>query len=214
MQPHQSTAQSARAASASAVAAARARDYALLRGHKLYGPTGIGALWAKRVRLEAMPPWQSGGGMIETVAVEGTTFAPPPARFGAGPRPRPEAVGLAAAIDFLVSFDCAVVAAHERALLARAIAGLAAIPGLRILGAPAERSAVVSFVVDGVHAHDLGTVLDQRGVAVRAGHHCTQPLHRRLGIAASVRASIALHTTEEEIDRLVSGVAAAVEMFA
>ncbi|MGE0640028.1 MAG: aminotransferase class V-fold PLP-dependent enzyme [Thermoanaerobaculia bacterium] len=189
-------------------------DFFAFSGHKLYGPTGIGALWAKRAHLEAMPPWQSGGGMIETVAVEGTTFAPPPARFEAGTPAAAEAVGLAAAIDFLASFDRAAVAAHEEALLARAIAGLAAIPGLRILGAPAERSAVVSFVVDGVHAHDLGTVLDQRGVAVRAGHHCTQPLHRRLAIAASVRASIALHTTEEEIDRLVSGVAAAVEMFA
>ena len=189
-------------------------DFFAFSAHKLYGPTGIGALYGRRELLAAMPPWQSGGGMIRTVAVEGTTFDDPPRRFEAGTPAAAEAIGLAAAIDYVESVGWRAIADHEAELLAAAIDGLRLIPGVRILGTPRERSGVVSFVLDGVHAHDLGTVLDHQGIAVRAGHHCTQPLHRRLGLVASVRASFALYNTLEEVERLHSGVRAARDLFA
>lgn len=189
-------------------------DFFAFSGHKLYGPTGIGALFGRREHLESMPPWQGGGGMIREVALEGTTFDDPPRRFEAGTPAAVEAVGLAAAIDFLEACGWPQIAAHESALVDAAVDGLTAIPGVTVVGRPRERSSVVAFMVDGAHAHDVGTVLDHHGVAVRAGHHCTQPLHRRLGLAATVRASFAIYNTLQDVDRLLAGVRAARELLA
>jgi cysteine desulfurase/selenocysteine lyase len=177
-------------------------DFYTCSGHKLYGPTGVGLLYGRRDLLEAMPPWQGGGGMIERVAFEETTFAPPPTRFEAGTPPIAEAIGLAAAIDYVSGLDAAALRAHEEHVIARAAAALARIPGVRVLGNPARRVGVLSFVVDGVHPHDVGTILDRDGIAVRAGHHCAQPLMRRLGVGGTVRASFGLYNTEAEVDAL------------
>jgi cysteine desulfurase/selenocysteine lyase len=189
-------------------------DFYAFSAHKLYGPTGIGALYARREHLAAMPPWQGGGGMIREVRIEVSTFDDPPRRFEAGTPAAIEAVGLAAAIDFIEAIGWSAVAAHERALLEAAVAGLEAAPGVEIVGRPRERSGVVSFVVEGAHAHDVGTVLDHAGIAIRAGHHCTQPLHRKLGHAATVRASFAIYNRSDEVGRLVEGVRAARELLA
>jgi cysteine desulfurase/selenocysteine lyase len=180
-------------------------DLAVFSGHKMLGPTGIGALYGRRALLEAMPPVLTGGSMVEVVTMETTTYAAPPQRFEAGTQPVAQAVGLHAAVDYLTQIGMASVAAHEHALAARLLAGLAGIAGVRVLGPtdPAERLATVSFVVDGVHPHDVGQVLDDAGIAVRVGHHCAQPLHRRLGAHASARASAGLYTTPEEIDAFV-----------
>jgi cysteine desulfurase/selenocysteine lyase len=189
-------------------------DFYAFSAHKLYGPTGIGALFGRREHLAAMPPWQGGGGMIREVRIEETTFDDPPRRFEAGTPAATEAVGFAAAIDFVEALGWAALGAHERELLDAAVEGLDRMPGVTFVGRPRERSGVVSFVVDGAHAHDVGTVLDHHGVAVRAGHHCTQPLHRRLGLDASVRASFAVYNTRAEVDRLLEAVAAARELLA
>ncbi|OAT66617.1 cysteine desulfurase [Mycobacteroides immunogenum] len=191
-------------------------DYAAFSGHKMLGPSGVGVLYGRRELLEAMPPFITGGSMIETVTMEVSTYAPPPQRFEAGVPMTSQVVGLGAAVDYLNAVGMETVAAHEHRLVSAALAGLANIAGVRIIG-PAEdvdRGGAVSFVVDGIHAHDLGQVLDDEGVAVRVGHHCAWPLHRRFGIAASARASFAVYNTLDEVDRLVAGVRRAQEFFA
>jgi cysteine desulfurase/selenocysteine lyase len=189
-------------------------DFYAFSGHKVYGPTGIGALWGRRELLEAMPPYQGGGGMILRVAFEKTEYAPPPARFEAGTPNGAGAVGLAAALDWLEGLDLDAVAAHEHHLLERASELLGAIPGVRLIGTAARRAAVLSFLVDGVHAHDLGTILDADGVAVRAGHHCAQPLMERFGIAATARASFAVYNSREDVEALAAAVRRAQQIFA
>jgi cysteine desulfurase/selenocysteine lyase len=190
-------------------------DYAAFSGHKMLGPTGIGVLYGRRELLNAMPPFITGGSMIETVTMEATTYAPAPQRFEAGTPMTSQVVGLAAAARYLSALGMTAVEAHENELVAAALDGLSAIPQVRIIG-PAtleHRGSPVSFVVDGVHAHDVGQVLDDDGVAVRVGHHCAWPLHRRFGIAATARASFAVYNTADEVDRLVAGVKRAVEFF-
>ncbi|MBN9102086.1 MULTISPECIES: cysteine desulfurase [unclassified Pseudonocardia] len=190
-------------------------DFAVFSGHKMLGPTGIGVLYGRTELLEAMPPFLTGGSMIELVRMEGTTYAPPPQRFEAGTPMSSQAIGLAAAVDYLGAIGMDAVYAHEMELAAAAIEGLSAIPGVRIIG-PAtteDRGGAVAFVVDGVHAHDVGQVLDDRGVAIRVGHHCAWPLHRRFGVAATARASFAVYNTVDEVAALVEGVKAAREFF-
>lgn len=183
-------------------------------GHKTYGPMGIGALWMRRELLEAAQPWQGGGSMIRRVSFEGSTWADPPQRFEAGTPNVEGAVGLAAAFDWLAAQDQGSLERHEADLLDLATAGLGALPGVRVLGQPRERGPVLSFVVDALHPHDLATLLDGEGIAIRAGHHCTQPLLASLGLAATARASFACHTTQGEIEQLVAAVARARERFA
>jgi len=182
-------------------------DFYAFTGHKLYGPTGIGALWARRDLLRAMPPYQGGGSMIRKVTKEHTTWADPPTRFEAGTPAISQAIGMAAALRWLDGIGMEAVVAHEREIAAYALDRLAEVPGLRVFGPPAspERLGPVSFELDGVHAHDVAEILDRHGVAVRAGHHCAQPLMDRLGVPATARASFGVYTTAEEIDRLVDG---------
>lgn len=176
-------------------------DFAAFSGHKMLGPTGVGALYGRRELLEAMPPVMTGGSMVEVVTMETTTYAPPPQRFEAGSQMVAQAVGMGAAARYLEELGMAAVAAHEAQMAALLLDAVGSVPGVRVLGPTdtAGRLATVSFVVDGVHAHDVGQVLDDAGVAVRVGHHCAQPLHRRLGAASSTRASAAVYTTAEEI---------------
>ncbi len=190
-------------------------DFAAFSGHKMLGPSGVGVLYGKPQLLDALPPFITGGSMIETVTMEHTTFAAPPQRFEAGVPMTSQVVGLGAAVDYLSAIGMEAVAAHERALIERAVERLDAIDGLRIVGprTAEDRGGAVSFVVDGVHAHDLGQVLDDDGVAIRVGHHCAWPLHRRFGIAATARASLAVYNTAEEIDSLVASVQHAREFF-
>ena len=190
-------------------------DFAAFSGHKMLGPTGIGVLYGRRALLNAMPPFLTGGSMIETVTMEATTYAPAPQRFEAGTPMTSQVVGLAAAARYLGAIGMPTVEAHENELVAATLAGLAGIPQVRIIGPRSleHRGSPVSFVVDGVHAHDVGQVLDDEGVAVRVGHHCAWPLHRRFGIAATARASFAVYNTLDEVDRLVAGVKRAVEFF-
>ncbi len=190
-------------------------DFAFFSGHKMLGPTGIGVLWGRRELLAELPPFLTGGSMITTVTMEKAEFLPPPQRFEAGTQPVSQAIALAAAIDYLESWGLDRIAAHEHELGAAMVAGLSAIDGVRVLGAgsAAPRAGLAAFVLEGVHAHDLGQFLDDRGIAVRVGHHCAQPLHRRLGTTASTRASSYLYTTPEEVARLVEGVAAASGFF-
>ena len=189
-------------------------DFYAFSGHKTYGPTGIGALWGRRALLESLPPYQTGGGMIERVGDLETSYAPPPQRFEAGTPAAAEAIGLAAALDWIDALGRPAIAAHEEALAGLAIERLSALPGVRVLGRPRQRAGVVSFVVDGVHPHDVGTVLDAEGVAVRAGHHCAQPLMRRLGLVATVRASFAAYSSADEVDALAAAVDRARRLFA
>ncbi len=188
-------------------------DFYALSGHKMYGPSGIGVLWGRRELLEAIPPWQGGGEMIERVRFDRTTYAPPPAKFEAGTPNIAGPVGLAAAADYLEGVGLEAVAAHERTVREYAEERLGDVPGLRILGAADEKAAVVSFVLEDAHPHDLGTVLDHAGVAVRTGHHCAQPLMDRFQVPATVRASFGLYNTTAEVDRLVAGIEAALEIF-
>jgi cysteine desulfurase/selenocysteine lyase len=190
-------------------------DFLGFTGHKACGPTGIGVLWARRELLEAMPPFLGGGEMIESVWMERSTFAPPPHKFEAGTMPIAQAVGLAAALDYLGELGFDAIGAHERELIGHALDRLAAIDGLRIIG-PAElagRGAAVTFTVAGVHPHDVSQVLDELGIAVRAGHHCAWPLHRRFGIQASTRASFYLYNTRAEVDALAEGIRRAQRFF-
>ncbi|MDY6999953.1 MAG: cysteine desulfurase [Actinomycetota bacterium] len=190
-------------------------DFAAFSGHKMLGPTGIGVLYGRPALLDAMPPFITGGSMIETVTMEASTYAPPPQRFEAGTPMTSQVVGLAAAARYLNEIGMAAVESHERELVAAALAGLAQVDGVRVIGPTAmtDRGSPVSFVVDGIHAHDVGQVLDDDAVAVRVGHHCAWPLHRRFGIAATVRASFAVYNTLDEVDRLVAGVRRAVQFF-
>jgi cysteine desulfurase/selenocysteine lyase len=190
-------------------------DFAAFSGHKMLGPTGIGVLYGRRALLDAMPPFLTGGSMIETVTMEATTYAPAPQRFEAGTPMTSQVVGLAAATGYLSAIGMATVEAHEDELVAAALVGLAQVDGVRIVGPTSldHRGSPVSFVVDGIHAHDVGQVLDDEGVAVRVGHHCAWPLHRRFGIAATARASFAVYNTLDEVDRLVAGIERAVEFF-
>ncbi len=181
-------------------------DLLAFSGHKMLGPLGIGVLWGRPEILDAMPVFLTGGSMIETVTMEGSTYAPVPQKFEAGVPVAAQAVGLAAACDYLTALGMDRVHAHESALAARLVAGLRSRPWVRVLGPaePGERGCVVSFVVDGVHAHDVGQVLDDAGIAVRVGHHCAWPLHRALGVAASTRASFAAYSTAGEVDALLA----------
>jgi cysteine desulfurase/selenocysteine lyase len=188
-------------------------DFYAFSGHKLYGPTGIGALYARRELLGAMPPWQGGGDMILTVAFEGSTWAEPPARFEAGTPNIAGAVGLAAAIDYLEEVGLQAAAAHEDALLAHATAEILELPGIRLYGTAARKSGILSFTVDGIHPHDLGTILDSEGVAIRAGHHCAMPVMTRFGIPGTARASFALYNDERDVAALIAAIAKAQKLF-
>jgi cysteine desulfurase/selenocysteine lyase len=194
--------------------AAAGADFYAFSGHKLYGPTGIGVLWGRREHLEAMPPWQGGGDMILSVSFEKTIYNALPYKFEAGTPDISGAIGLAAAVDYLEALGPESIAAHERELLAYAVDALSAERDVRLVGTPRERAGAVSFLVGDVHPHDVGTVLDRHGIAVRAGHHCAQPLMQRLGLAATARASFGLYNTREDVDALVRGLHAVREMFA
>ncbi|SJM66518.1 aminotransferase class V-fold PLP-dependent enzyme [Agrococcus casei] len=184
-------------------------DAAAFSGHKMLGPNGIGVLYLARDLGRALPPARTGGSMITTVTMEHTEYMEAPTRFEAGTQPVPQAVGLAAAVDYLEAIGMDAVEQHERELAERMVAGLSALEGIRVVGPAAgvDRSGLASFIVDGVHAHDVGQVLDVQGIAVRVGHHCAQPLHRRLGVAATTRASAYVHTTEAEVDQMIEAVA-------
>jgi cysteine desulfurase / selenocysteine lyase len=182
-------------------------DFYALTGHKLFGPTGTGLLWAKREHLDAMPPFFGGGEMIREVRFEGTTFADPPHKFEAGTPNIAGFVGLGAAIDYIDSAGLDRMAAREHALLEHATMAMRGIPGLRIIGEAREKVPVIAFLIDGVHAHDLATLLDLEGIAVRSGHHCAHPLMQYYGVAATLRVSLAFYNTHEEIDAFVAAVA-------
>ena len=188
-------------------------DFYTVSGHKMYGPSGIGALWGRMEHLEAMPPYQGGGEMIASVTFEETHYAPPPAKFEAGTPHIAGAVGLAAAVDYLLKLDLAAIAAHEEALSHYAEEQLREIPGLRFLGTPARRAGVISFVLEDVHAHDVGTILDHCGVAVRSGHHCAQPLMHRFGVDATTRLSFGVYNTREDVDAAIRGLHRVREVF-
>jgi len=188
-------------------------DFYAFSGHKLYGPDGIGVLYGREALLEAMPPWQGGGDMILAVRFDGTTYNQLPFKFEAGTPHISGAVGLAAAIDYVEGVGLARIAAWERELLAHATARLTAIDGLTLIGTARDKASLVSFVVDGVHPHDLGTILDQDGIAIRTGHHCAMPAIEFFGVPATARASFAFYNTRDEIDRLAAAVAAARAMF-
>jgi len=188
-------------------------DFYVFSGHKVYGPSGIGALYGRRELLEAMPPWQGGGDMIESVSFEKTTFAPLPNKFEAGTPHISGAAGLAAAIDYVTKLGLDNVAAHEVSLLREATLRLEQIPGVRIFGRAEEKAPVLSFLIDGAHPHDVGTIFDHSGVAVRAGHHCAQPVMERFGIPGTVRASFALYNTRADVDLLVEAVDKVKEIF-
>ncbi|MGF0318757.1 cysteine desulfurase [Nocardia fluminea] len=190
-------------------------DFAAFSGHKMLGPMGVGGLYGRRALLEETPPFITGGSMIETVTMEKTTYAPPPQRFEAGTPMTSQVVGLAAAVRYLEDLGMDAIAAHEHALTGAALEGLSAIDGVRIVG-PVEnvdRGGAVSFVVDGIHAHDVGQILDDQGVAIRVGHHCAWPLHRKFGVAATARASFAVYNTLDEVDALVAAVRKAKTFF-
>jgi cysteine desulfurase / selenocysteine lyase len=190
-------------------------DFYALTGHKAYGPTGIGALWARLELLRDMPPFLGGGSMIRKVTRDGTTYADPPARFEAGTPAIAQAIGLAAAFRWLDGLTMETVLAHEREIADYALERVAEVPDLRIFGPPRghERTGPVSFELEGMHAHDVAEILDRHGVAVRAGHHCAQPLMDRLGVAATTRASFGVYTTRDEIDRLVDALVDARRVF-
>ncbi|MBP2478344.1 cysteine desulfurase/selenocysteine lyase [Crossiella equi] len=190
-------------------------DFAVFSGHKMLGPSGVGVLYGRHELLSAMPPFITGGSMIELVKMEGSTYAPPPQRFEAGVPMTSQVIGLGAAIDYLNAVGMDKVAAHEHHLTELALAGLKEIPGVRIVGPEdtADRGGAVSFVIEGVHAHDAGQVLDSLGVEVRVGHHCAWPLHRAIGVAATVRASFYLYNEPAEVQALLDGVREAQRFF-
>jgi cysteine desulfurase/selenocysteine lyase len=191
-------------------------DFLAFSGHKMVGPTGVGVLWGRHELLAAMPPFLTGGSMIEVVRMEGTTFMPPPQRFEAGVPNMAQVVGLGAAVGYLSAVGMDAIAAHERALTAYALQRVGSLPGVRIIG-PTDnesRGAAVSFVLNDIHPHDVGQVLDDRGIAVRTGHHCAWPLARRFGIVGTTRATFYLYTTLPEIDALAEGIEAAAKFFA
>jgi cysteine desulfurase / selenocysteine lyase len=189
-------------------------DFYAFSGHKLFGPTGIGVLYGRAALLERMPPWQGGGDMIESVTLEHTTFAPPPARFEAGTPAIAEVIGLGAALDYVETVGRAAIGAWEEELLAYATEQLRELDGIRLIGTAREKVSVLSFAVDGVHPHDVGAVLDDEGIAIRAGHHCAQPVMLRFGVPATARASFAFYNTREEVDALVRAVGRVRAVFA
>jgi len=191
-------------------------DFLAFSGHKMCGPTGIGVLWGRRALLEAMPPFLGGGSMIKVVELEGSSYADLPARFEAGTPAIAEAIALGEACDYLSEIGMEAIHRHELELLSYALERLGRIAGLRIVGPRdiTERGAAVSFTLDGVHPHDVAAILDGEGIAVRAGHHCTQPLHRHLDVPATTRASFYIYNTAEEIDRLAAGLLKAHKLFA
>lgn len=188
-------------------------DFYAFSGHKLYGPTGTGALYARKELLEEMRAYQTGGGQVSTVSFSKTVYKSPPARFEAGTPDIAGAIGLAAAIEYVEALDLERIAEYENEMTECAVKKLSEIPRLRIIGYPRERASIVSFVLEGVHAHDTATILDTYGIAVRAGHHCCQPLHERLKIGATVRASLAFYNLKEEIDKLVEEIHRVREVF-
>lgn len=181
-------------------------DFYAFSGHKMYGPTGIGVLWGRMSLLSELPPWQGGGDMIETVSFDGSTWAAPPARFEAGTPNIAGAVGLGAAVRWMESVGREAIAAHEAELLRVGTAGMLEIPGVHLVGTAADKAGVISFLVDGLHAHDVGTLLDEQGIAVRTGHHCTMPLLAALGIDATARASFGAYNTLDDVERFLAGV--------
>ena len=187
-------------------------DFYAFSGHKLYGPTGIGALWARAELLESMPPWQGGGAMIEKVTFDETTYLPPPARFEAGTPAIVEAIGLAAAIDYVEAVGLEAIQAHETALVRQTRDELRQINSLTLFG-PEDAAGIVSFALQGVHPHDLGTILDEENVAIRAGHHCAQPLMEALGVPATARASFGLYSDESDVAALVRGIERTMRIF-
>lgn len=189
-------------------------DFYAFSGHKMFGPTGIGVLYGKEALLEAMPPWQGGGDMILTVSLEKTVYNKLPYRFEAGTPNIAGAVGLGAAIDYLERVGMENVAAHDRELMAYATEALEAVPGLKLIGRAAQRSGALSFVMEDIHPHDIGTILDREGVAIRTGHHCAQPIMKCFRVPATARASLALYNTREDVDALVRGLHKVREMFA
>lgn len=188
-------------------------DFYAFSGHKLFGPTGVGVLWGRRELLDAMPPFLGGGDMISEVTLEGFVPASVPARFEAGTPPIMEAVGLHAAIDYVTAIGMGAIEAHERRLTDHAMARLSALPGIRVLGAAQDRGGVFAVAVDTAHAHDVATLLDRRGIAVRSGRHCAEPLHARFGVDSTCRASFGLYTTEAEVDAFADALAEAREFF-
>jgi len=189
-------------------------DFLAFSGHKCYGPTGVGVLYGRESLLERMPPHQGGGGMIETVTLERSTWAGLPLKFEAGTPMIAQVLGLRAALDYIGQIGLAAIAAWEQELLGYATDMMAAIPGCRIIGTAPEKAGVLSFVLDKVHPHDIGTILDLEGIAIRAGHHCAQPTMRHFGVPATARASFALYNTKDEIDALAAGLSTVSRMFA
>jgi cysteine desulfurase/selenocysteine lyase len=189
-------------------------DFYVFSGHKVFGPTGIGALYAKGNLLEQMPPYQGGGDMIKSVTFEETIYNDPPFKFEAGTPNIAGAIALAAALDYVSTIGLPAIAAYEHELLECGTQVLAEIPGVRLIGTAAEKASILSFVVEGVHAHDVGTILDSEGVAVRTGHHCAQPVMDRFGVPATVRASLAMYNTQQELDALAAAVRKAIQVFA
>jgi cysteine desulfurase/selenocysteine lyase len=188
-------------------------DFYVFSSHKVYGPTGVGVLYGKAMLLEAMPPYQGGGDMISSVTFEKTTYNVIPYKFEAGTPHIAGVIGLGAAIDYVGTIGLAGIAAHETDLLDYATERLTCVPGLRIIGTAREKAAVISFVLDGIHPHDVGTVLDQEGIAVRTGHHCAQPVMDRFGVPATARASFSFYNTREEVDALLNGLQKVREVF-
>lgn len=188
-------------------------DFYAFSAHKLYGPTGIGVLYARRDLLQAMPPWQGGGDMIHTVSFEKTTYADAPQRFEAGTPNIAGVIGMAAAIDYIQSVGLERIALHEQALLDLATRQIAALPGVRLIGTAARKAGILSFVIEGIHPHDLGTILDSEGVAIRAGHHCAMPIMKQFGIPGTARASFALYNNAEDVAALVKAVCKAQNLF-
>ena len=189
-------------------------DFYAFSGHKVYGPTGIGVLHGKAALLDAMPPYQGGGDMISSVTFEKTTYNRLPYKFEAGTPNVSGAIGLGAALDYVTGFGLAKIAAHEEDLLAYATSAVSAIPGITLIGTARQKAGVLSFVMDGIHPHDIGTILDQEGIAVRTGHHCAQPVMQRFDVPATARASFALYNTRQEIDALARGIRKVREVFA
>jgi cysteine desulfurase / selenocysteine lyase len=189
-------------------------DFFTFSGHKMFAPTGSGVVFGKREWLDKMPPYQTGGGMIRTVNFEKTTFAPIPEKFEAGTPAIAANIGLGAAIDYLNSIDFAAAAAHEKELLDYAAKRLADIPGIKIIGTAENKASVLSFEIEGVHPHDIGTILDQEGIAIRAGHHCAQPVMKFFDVPATARASFAFYNTKEEVDKLADSIQKVIEVFA
>ncbi|MFN2501690.1 MAG: SufS family cysteine desulfurase [Pyrinomonadaceae bacterium] len=189
-------------------------DFFVFSGHKMFAPTGSGIVYGKRKWLDLMPPYQGGGGMIRTVSFDGSTWAPIPEKFEAGTPAIAAGIGLGAAIDYLNSIDFAAAAAHEHELLEYATERLASIPGVKIVGTAAQKASVLSFAIEDIHPHDIGTILDQSGIAIRAGHHCAQPVMKHFDVPATARASFAFYNTREEVDKLADAVEDVIGVFA